>query len=115
MGRGKKRRPKNVRDEMSRGGRVMDEILVKEPATGKLRDLFFSVWFVCLVSSRLVVVGFGVFLAPTTGLGSAIRQQIYNAAGVLVLAPAAGGGHPGAGKAPSGLVSCTWARGLLVF
>lgn len=39
----------NVRDEIFER-RVMDEILVREPATGKLRSLVFLVWSL-LISS----------------------------------------------------------------
>lgn len=50
----------------------MDEILVREPATGKLRGPFFPV---CLFLSGLSSLSshrgrICVFLAPTTGLGT---------------------------------------------
>lgn len=59
---GERKTAKNVRDEMSRG-RVMDEILVREPATGKLRGPFFPVCLFLsgLVFSHLIVVGFAFF------------------------------------------------------
>ncbi|PTB57602.1 hypothetical protein M431DRAFT_345027 [Trichoderma harzianum CBS 226.95] len=81
---GERKTAKNVRDEMSRG-RVMDEILVREPATGKLRGPFFPVCLflsglsLSLISSWSDLRFFGTD-DGARNMGSAIRQQIQRRA-----------------------------------